>query len=52
MLFWLIFLVYFKGFQGMAKNNFDSNELNYLNMIAAGLVHEIKNPLNTININL
>ncbi len=36
----------------MAKNKFDSNELNYLNMIAAGLVHEIKNPLNTININL
>ncbi|MCP5064011.1 MAG: hypothetical protein GY936_16335, partial [Ignavibacteriae bacterium] len=36
----------------MTKNNSDSNELNDLNMIAAGLVHEIKNPLNTININL
>ncbi len=36
----------------MAKNKFDSNELDYLNVIAAGLVHEIKNPLNTININL
>ncbi len=36
----------------MAKNNFNPNELNYLNMVAAGLVHEIKNPLNTININL
>ncbi len=36
----------------MSKNNLDSKELDYLNMIAAGLVHEIKNPLNTININL
>ena len=36
----------------MAKNNFDSDELNYLNVLAAGLVHEIKNPLNAISINL
>ena len=36
----------------MSKNNFDSGELNYLNTLAAGLVHEIKNPLNAISINL
>ena len=36
----------------MSKNNFDSGELNYLNMLGAGLVHEIKNPLNAISINL
>ncbi len=36
----------------MSINKLDSKELDYLNMIAAGLVHEIKNPLNTININL
>jgi len=36
----------------MSENNFDSGELNYLNTLAAGLVHEIKNPLNAISINL
>jgi Signal transduction histidine kinase len=36
----------------MSKNDFDSGELNYLNTLAAGLVHEIKNPLNSISINL
>ncbi len=36
----------------MSINKLDSKELDYLNMIAAGLVHEIKNPLNAININL
>ena len=36
----------------MSKNDFDSGELNYLNTLAAGLVHEIKNPLNAISINL
>ena len=36
----------------MSENNFDSGELNYLNTLAAGLVHEIKNPLNSISINL
>ncbi len=36
----------------MSKSNFDSSELNYLNTLAAGLVHEIKNPLNAISINL
>jgi len=36
----------------MSENNFDSGELNYLNILAAGLVHEIKNPLNAISINL
>ncbi|MBT3880613.1 MAG: two-component sensor histidine kinase [Candidatus Scalindua sp.] len=36
----------------MSKNSFDSGELNYLNILAAGLVHEIKNPLNAISINL
>ena len=36
----------------MSNNNFDSSELNYLNTLAAGLVHEIKNPLNAISINL
>ncbi|KHE91296.1 MAG: hypothetical protein K8F52_12515 [Candidatus Scalindua rubra] len=36
----------------MPKNDFDSGELNYLNTLAAGLVHEIKNPLNSISINL
>ncbi|MFV1975311.1 MAG: PAS domain-containing sensor histidine kinase [Candidatus Scalindua sp.] len=36
----------------MSKNSFDSGELKYLNTLAAGLVHEIKNPLNAISINL
>lgn len=36
----------------MTKNNIDSGDLNSLNMLAAGLVHEIKNPLNAISINL
>ena len=36
----------------MSENNFDSGELKYLNTLAAGLVHEIKNPLNAISINL
>ncbi|GAX62306.1 signal transduction histidine kinase [Candidatus Scalindua japonica] len=36
----------------MSENNFNSGELNYLNTLAAGLVHEIKNPLNAISINL
>lgn len=36
----------------MSEHNFDSVELNYLNTLAAGLVHEIKNPLNAISINL
>ncbi len=36
----------------MSENDFDSGELNYLNTLAAGLVHEIKNPLNAISINL
>ncbi len=36
----------------MSKNDFDSGELKYLNTLAAGLVHEIKNPLNAISINL
>ncbi len=34
------------------KNNLDSDKLNHLNTIAAGLVHEIKNPLNTLSVNL
>lgn len=36
----------------MTKNNIDSGDLNSLNTLAAGLVHEIKNPLNAISINL
>lgn len=36
----------------MSENNFDSGELDHLNTLAAGLVHEIKNPLNAISINL
>ena len=36
----------------MTKNNIDSAELDSLNTLAAGLVHEIKNPLNAISINL
>ena len=36
----------------MSKNDFDFGELDYLNTLAAGLVHEIKNPLNAISINL
>ena len=36
----------------MPKNDFNSGELDYLNTLAAGLVHEIKNPLNAISINL
>ena len=36
----------------MSESNFDSDELNHLNTLAAGLVHEIKNPLNAISINL
>ncbi len=36
----------------MSENNFNSGELNHLNILAAGLVHEIKNPLNAISINL
>ncbi len=34
------------------KNNSDSDNLNPLNTLAAGLVHEIKNPLNTLSVNL
>jgi signal transduction histidine kinase len=34
------------------KNNSDSNNQNPLNTLAAGLVHEIKNPLNTLSVNL
>ncbi len=34
------------------KDNIDSAELDSLNTLAAGLVHEIKNPLNAISINL
>lgn len=36
----------------MSENNFDSGELDHLNTLSAGLVHEIKNPLNAISINL
>ncbi|MGR3292951.1 MAG: two-component system sensor histidine kinase NtrB [Candidatus Scalindua sp.] len=36
----------------MSENKFDSGELDHLNTLAAGLVHEIKNPLNAISINL
>jgi len=36
----------------MTESKFDSDELNHLNTLAAGLVHEIKNPLNAISINL
>ena len=36
----------------MTKNNMDSSGLDSLNTLAAGLVHEIKNPLNAISINL
>ncbi len=36
----------------MTKKDFDSDELDYLNILAAGFVHEIKNPLNAISINL
>lgn len=36
----------------MTKNNIDSGDLDSLNTLAAGLVHEIKNPLNAISINL
>ena len=34
------------------KNNSDSDNLNPLNTLAAGLIHEIKNPLNTLSVNL
>ncbi len=34
------------------KNNTDTNNQDHLDIIAAGLVHEIKNPLNTISVNL
>ncbi len=34
------------------RNNSDSDNLNPLNTLAAGLVHEIKNPLNTLSVNL
>jgi two-component system, NtrC family, sensor histidine kinase HydH len=34
------------------RNNSDSDKLNPLNTLAAGLVHEIKNPLNTLSVNL
>lgn len=36
----------------MEKSNTDVDKLNHLNILAAGLVHEIKNPLNTISVNL
>ena len=36
----------------MAKNNEESDKSNYLDILAAGLVHEIKNPLNAISVNL
>ena len=34
------------------RNNSDPDNLNPLNTLAAGLVHEIKNPLNTLSVNL
>lgn len=34
------------------EKNMDTDKLNYLNTLSAGLVHEIKNPLNTISVNL
>ncbi len=36
----------------MTKNNAESDRSEQLNILAAGLVHEIKNPLNTISVNL
>ncbi|ODS30473.1 MAG: two-component response regulator [Candidatus Scalindua rubra] len=36
----------------MTNNNIGADKSNYLNTLAAGLVHEIKNPLNSISINL
>lgn len=36
----------------MTKNNRESDKSEHLNVLAAGLVHEIKNPLNTISVNL
>ncbi|MDR4504637.1 MAG: ATP-binding protein [Candidatus Scalindua sp.] len=36
----------------MIKNNRESDRSEHLNTLAAGLVHEIKNPLNTISVNL
>ncbi|MFQ5964443.1 MAG: nitrogen regulation protein NR(II) [Candidatus Scalinduaceae bacterium] len=36
----------------MIKKNKDSDKLNNLDTLGAGLVHEIKNPLNTISVNL
>ena len=36
----------------MTKKNKESDKSNYLDILAAGLVHEIKNPLNAISVNL
>lgn len=50
---WLIFCLHiWRYLAEMTKNNEGPGKSEHLNILAAGLVHEIKNPLNTISVNL